>query len=69
MRYYRCKCGEQTAWGSMPVSSCQGCKKCNTTLEEFPMDHKIPEPHEYITKFDENTGKPYEVCRVCWERK
>lgn len=65
MQYYRCKCGYKTAWGSMPCSDCQGCDKCNTTLETHPDMHQELKPHDFIEKFDENTGKPYKRCRIC----
>ncbi len=69
MRYYRCKCGKQTGWASMPFPPCSGCKDCNTTMAEGPEFHEIPSPHEYIIRFDQYTGKPYEVCEMCWKRK
>jgi hypothetical protein len=36
VRYYRCKCGDSQAWGSMPPEPCEECPKCQTTLETVP---------------------------------
>lgn len=68
MRYYRCKCGDAESWSSMGhPKACCGCKKCNTTLEEYPEDHKPREEHDYsLTKYDTHTGKPYKVCSKCY---
>jgi hypothetical protein len=70
MQYYRCKCGDAVAWSSMGTYPCEGCEKCNTTLEQHPDHHRTPEPHDWQLKYDENTGKPsYYRCTVCCKRK
>jgi len=52
----------------MPPAKCDGCPDCNTTLEIHPDYHKTPEPHDWVTKYDENTGKPYRICQRCYRR-
>jgi len=69
MQYYRCKCGKTESWGSMGPRKCQGCSECGTTLNQGPEYHKTPEPHEWVTRYSEITGKPYEVCINCMELK
>lgn len=65
MQYYRCKCGKSESWGSMPPRKCDGCPTCNTTLAPHPDYHKEPDPHEFVTRYDEQTGEPYKVCINC----
>lgn len=65
MQSYRCKCGKGWYSGSYPPSKCQGCDKCNTTYAQRPEDHKVPEPHNLETRYNQNTGKPYEMCMDC----
>lgn len=65
MKYYRCKCGKSEAWGSYPPVKCVGCPTCDTTLELHPDYHEKPSPHEFVTKYDEYTGKPYQICLNC----
>jgi len=69
--FYRCKCGQTEAWGSMPPSPCTGCSTCKTTLEASPGAHSQPIPHEFVERFDHKTGKPYDLCTIClrtrWE--
>ena len=69
MQYYRCKCGESVAFGSMPPQDCEGCVECNTTLEQHPDNHKPLAEHEWIDKFDQNTGEKYQRCIKCLTRK
>jgi len=69
MQYYRCKCSKAEAWGSMPPTNCQGCPYCNTTLTQHPDYHQTPAEHKYVTQYDENTGKPYEICLVCCHKR
>lgn len=70
MIYYRCKCGDAVAWSSMGTYACEGCPKCNTTLEAHPDHHKEPKPHTFTLKYDEDTGKPkHYVCNVCSKTK
>lgn len=53
-------------YGSMPPSPCTSCSKCKTNLAIHPKFCGDPIPHEFITKYNENTGQPYKTCRVCW---
>lgn len=69
MQLYKCKCGESFSWGSMPPKKCRGCPKCDTVPALAGLPHRKPEPHKFVTRYDEITGKPYEVCLVCHERK
>lgn len=69
MQYYRCKCGKMTAWTSMGVSACSRCGQCGSDFARGPESHEDPEPHDYVTQYDQNTGAPYERCRRCGERK
>ncbi len=45
MRYFRCKCGERTAWSSMGIYPCERCSKCGSDLAESPNSHREPQPH------------------------
>src|SRR3990167_7334685 len=58
MQYYRCKCGDAQAWGSMSPAPCRGCAKCGTTLEFHPDYHKAPAPHEWVTRFEADPTIP-----------
>jgi len=69
MRFYRCRCGKAEAFGSMSPARCIGCGKCGTTLELAPSLHRAPDPHEWVKRFDEETGKPCEICDWCSRRK
>lgn len=66
MRYYRCQCGERTAWGSMPPFPCSGCEKCGTTLEEAPGLHRTPEPHNWRPTTVETDEGPKTLTRCSW---
>jgi len=69
MKTFRCKCGESIIYSSMGTGhNCEGCTKCNTTYADHP-DHHLPlEPHDWITKYNQNTGKPYKVYNKCCHR-
>ncbi|KXK56232.1 MAG: hypothetical protein UZ05_CHB002000245 [Chlorobi bacterium OLB5] len=69
MQTYRCKCGESIITGSYPPAPCESCPKCNTTYAQHPDHHKEPQPHKWITKYDQNTGKSYEICQYCSVKK
>ena len=69
MQYYRCRCGHSQAWGSMGPASCARCPKCGSDLALGPSGHSEPKPHEYVTKYDPNTGAPYEVCTLCFRKR
>lgn len=47
MQYYRCKCGNCEAWGSMPPYRCSQCKECNSDLAMHPDYHQEPVPHDF----------------------
>ena len=61
MRYYKCKCGKCEAWGE--IQPCWGCSECNTNFYGEQL-----KPHDYVTRYNENTGKPYLICKVCMHR-
>ena len=65
MQYFRCKCGNLESWSSDGTTPCRACSKCGTTLAQHPDDHRTPVPHQWQTQYDQNTGKPFEFCRVC----
>ena len=68
MKYAKCKCGQSEFWGSgMEPNRCQPCLTCGTT-KWFNPSHPLPESHEWITKYDENTGEPYKICSLCMTR-
>ncbi len=67
MIYVRCKCGECQGWTTDGFQDCQGCTKCETTFASNPEHHKPLQPHDWKTKYNENTGKPYKTCKVCHE--
>jgi len=69
MIYYRCKCGEIQAWSSMSIPDCDGCYKCKTTLAPNPELHKPLQKHEFIIKYNEDSGLPYKVCHRCWKKR
>jgi hypothetical protein len=65
MQFYRCKCGATTAHTTMGVPRCDRCPKCGSDLAQSPSHHSDPEPHKWVTKYDRDTGAPYEVCTSC----
>ena len=65
MQHYRCKCGESYSFGSMSPMDCQGCDICNTTYAQHPDHHKERKPHTMVTKYNQDTGKPYQICSMC----
>jgi hypothetical protein len=71
MIHYRCECGESTSFGSMSPAACEGCPKCGKRLNPvgLAMPFHTPEPHEFIKRYDEITGKSYEICQWCHKRK
>ena len=71
MQYYSCKCGKREFWGSGMISrNCEVCNECGTTMmKDLDGNYKPSEPHEYITNYNQNTGKPYQTCKKCYERK
>lgn len=71
MLYYKCKCGKCEFWGSgMSPYACQVCDECGTTmLKNLDGTYVEPKPHEYVAKYNQNTGKPYKICKWCLEKK
>lgn len=68
MQYYRCKCGEHEAWGSMPPARCSQCKKCNSDLSLHPDYHNEPVPHDFssVEKLTTDQGEATITrCRYC----
>ena len=65
MQYYRCKCGKMWSYGSDGPKACRRCDTCGMTLAQHPDGHRTPNPHTWVTQYDQNTGEPYEVCRIC----
>ncbi len=73
MRYFRCKCGEHTAWSSMGVPSCDGCDTCGTTLAESPNSHTEIQPHDWREEWiiDKQTGErsKQRMCLQCMRKE
>ena len=53
----------------MGVPQCVRCSACGSDFAQGPDQHSDPEPHDYVTKYDQNTGDPYQVCRRCFARQ
>jgi hypothetical protein len=66
MRMLRCKCGKREAWTSQGMQPCEGCEECNTTYASHPKYHDPLQPHIWITRYNQNTGKPYKLCSRCF---
>lgn len=69
MQYYRCKCGSTKSWTSMGVPRCIACHECGSDLAQASTEHAEPAPHRWETRYDAETGKPYESCRGCLARR
>jgi hypothetical protein len=71
MQFYRCKCGEQTAFGSMSPCRCSGCNECGTTLEIHPSLHRTPDPHDFYPEPVETDEGVFSLsrCRYCGRTK
>lgn len=67
MRFYRCKCGNAQAWGSMPPAACAKCSQCGSDYAESPGAHRTPLEHEFIVGQVEtdNGPAPLSVCKYC----
>lgn len=50
---------------SMGTQPCEGCEECQTTYAGSSDDHKPLEPHQWATRYNAITGKPYKYCTVC----
>lgn len=62
----RCKCGKHKLSTSMGTQDCMGCEDCKTTFATSPEGHKPLQPHEWQTKYNQNTGKSFKVCKNCF---
>ena len=56
----------------MGVALCDTCPKCGSTAISLGAKMKgieFPEavPHKFVTKYDQNTGKPYQWCQQCYK--
>lgn len=72
MRYYRCKCGKNTAYGSMPPYQCSKCEDCGSDLAEHPDHHREPKPHDFsdVQKVQTDQGEMTVThCRYCGRTK
>lgn len=67
MLTYRCKCGDNVSWGSMPPFVCQSCPKCGSDLATSPSLHREPAPHDFIPRLVETDEgeKTLSRCRYC----
>ena len=71
MMHYRCRCGKNTSFGSMPPPRCRGCDECGTNLASSPDLHHDPEPHNYqptSVETDEGT-KTLTRCTHCFKSR
>jgi len=50
---------------SQGAHDCEGCEECKTTLAGHPDHHRELSPHKYIIRYNQHTGKPYQVCDRC----
>lgn len=69
MQTYKCKCGNLVGFGSMDPYPCQACEDCGTVPAWRGLEPRAPIPHDWVTRYNETTGQPYEVCRCCWTRR
>lgn len=69
MQFYQCKCGDVTSHTSMGVPPCTTCEKCGSTLGQGPTDHPEPKPHEFVVRYDQVTGAPYDLCLNCLRKR
>jgi len=72
MRFYRCKCGESEAYGSMPPYRCSKCSKCGSDLAESPESHREPVPHEFEDCPQQDANGDilhYHRCKWCHRTK
>ncbi len=71
MRNYQCKCSKSIAFGSTGPVDCDGCSACGTQLMPvgYRGEYPVSEPHDWKTKYDEDTGKPYRRCARCGKKE
>ena len=66
MMFYRCKCGESTAYGSMPPYPCDSCSKCGSDLALHPDHHQEPKPHDMRPTTVATDAGPAILTRCGW---
>lgn len=49
----------------MGTQPCQGCEECKTTFAGHPDHHKELQPHDWVVRYNQTTGKPCNVCKRC----
>ena len=72
MRWYRCKCGSFTSFGSDSPAQCDYCPKCGSNLASSPSLHRDPLPHkfEYIEEVETDEGtKTLTSCIYCYRTR
>ena len=69
MQFYQCKCGNIQCWTSMGVPRCSKSPQCGSDLAQGSTEHSETVPHEYVKRYDQFTGVPYQICRACLRRE
>jgi len=69
MQIWRCACGKSEWCGSMSPAPCSRCSSCGTSGLGPRGEKAPPERHQYVTRYDERTGAPYERCRACLQTR
>jgi hypothetical protein len=72
MRYYRCRCGKLTSYGSMGPNRCSWCEDCETGLADHPDRHPTERVDHHWVENEVETDegmKPLTVCSWCQRRK
>lgn len=64
MRQWSCICGKLFCFGSDGPAECEACTHCGSNAYK-----NKPTPHMFVTRYNERTGKPYEICSVCRQKK
>lgn len=70
MIIYACSCRQEEIHTSMGVPSCSRCSVCGSRFA--PLGVPVvgePDPHTYVTRYNEFTGAAYEVCTKCCDPK
>jgi len=61
MKHMTCECGESEYFdGGISPARCEGCMECDTNFYKEPLA-----PHVWGKRYDEKTGKPYQICKEC----
>lgn len=71
MKYYRCSCGHTLWFTSIGVPNCSKCPECGSSYMKDPITGKyLPVlPHDWVKRYDESSGEPYQICSKCMERR